>query len=730
MNSFDDCQRLIDRGEIESALEHLSRLEKDSQLVMSEGLDYHDVTRCFLQLARAELLRGERRFDECRRLLRSIKPTVPMSLHLTSLIESNVDLQQGNLALHQGDPEEARQHYEKVVSRTASSFSPLLMANTLFNLGTCYRLTRQDERAISAFERSAELYQSSSAPSKVADAYHQIGNVLAHLGRLKEAGGFHMEALHIYMDEKNHAGVWMTGDDLSRVLYEMASEARDSPESETWLQQAVNYSLMAGFSAEQVWRKAQAEGRLADLSEQLLNHTMTRCELGLAVGETKLLLGTLARSKGKIRGGLVPPLTDVFPEFPPDLVKAFDSGAPIPATIAVSRSLRELTGEGAVVAVIDQIAVTGNHLLSGVYLCRRGQVELAWFESEPIESDARKSQLRSLRGNDRCAGALEVANRYKTTLTGHSQRCCFILGDINQPLSESDKSQLAEWATELASDGKTLGKWFFPDDLLAFLRENKVEHVVLIADPAFPTVPYAALETSEGYVIDQPWSLSIATSALELIRWAYRKRSLVHKGEVHWFGPDPHVNTELGGDEELAMLKSALKVKAFATASATCDQMAHSIAECNWVHFRGHGRWSGDIKTSGPVLYDGVLSRSVLESIQGTPSFVVTAACLTGFSEAIGSEVFGSLVDYDRANCIGAVLTYWPIHGPFTTNLTAVFYNSMAQGMDVARAIKLAAQQCRDMAPHPYLWAPFAVYGLWQAHEFLFPVHPSIPTVS
>lgn len=715
---FDDFQRMIDRGELLDAREQLERLESESHEVASEGLDYHDVVRCLLMLAKADFLRGERRFDDCKRLMENIHPSVPMSLQMSSLIKGNVALQQGNLALHQEDPEGAQQHYEQAAIHASKALSPILRANALFNLGTCYRLTRQDEKAMDAFRQASDVYRQSKVQSKVADAYHQLGNLLMHQGRRQEAGGMHLKALGIYLEERNHSGLWMVGDDLSRVMYELASETRDSPESREWLRQSVAYSVMAGFSAEQVWQSAQeteSEGRLADLSEQFLNHAMTQCELALAVGEMDLFLGTLARSKGRVRGHLLPAMASVFPDWPSELVEAFESGAPRPAALAVISALKELVEPHEVVAVVDQFSVQNDILFSGIYLCRGGEIELDWFESTPpVGLDEGLSQYRSMRGSDRCIEVWGLVNRYTDILIDQSEQCRAILGEQEQIASDSDRLRLDKLTTELAGDGKALGKWFFPDELLAYLKRNKVDHVVLVVDPSFPAVPYAALETSEGCVIDQSWSLSVATSALELVRWVARKRKLADFSRVTWFGPDRYVNNSLGGIEELQSVQKYFPVDEYVTKNATRERMVCAIASGRWVHFRGHGQWRGDVKTCGPVLYDGVLSRDVLESISGSPAFVVTAACWTGFSVTVGSELFGSLVDYERANCIGAVLTSWPIHGPFATRFMREFYAALARGENVAGAVKSASLKCREWGMHPYIWAPFMVTGFWK----------------
>jgi CHAT domain-containing protein len=114
-----------------------------------------------------------------------------------------------------------------------------------------------------------------------------------------------------------------------------------------------------------------------------------------------------------------------------------------------------------------------------------------------------------------------------------------------------------------------------------------------------------------------------------------------------------------------------------------------------------------------------LLSTREYARISGRPSYLFTAACLTGFGEAVGTELFGSIVDYDHAGLRGAILTSWPIHGAAATVATRFFYDDLAVSLDAARALKRASHQTRELLPHPYLWAPFSIFGDWNVQGIL-----------
>jgi CHAT domain-containing protein len=266
-----------------------------------------------------------------------------------------------------------------------------------------------------------------------------------------------------------------------------------------------------------------------------------------------------------------------------------------------------------------------------------------------------------------------------------------------------------------------LGEWVFPPDIIDEFRRRGVEHVVLTVDPSLGSLPFLALKVRGQSVLDEPWSLSLVTASTELIRLYSRIASEAPtSGPLHWFGPDPDVNARLGGDSELARLNALYQVQEHREANATLEKAVETLSSGGWLHFCGHGRWRGSIDTTGPVFARSeCLSSASYDRIRGQPGFLFTAACLTASGEAVGTEVTGSLVDYDRAGLLGAVLTNWPIHGPSAVLFVDSFYTSLNGSGDAAQALKSAAREIRNRMPHPYLWAPFSLWGAWNVGNLL-----------
>ena len=272
-------------------------------------------------------------------------------------------------------------------------------------------------------------------------------------------------------------------------------------------------------------------------------------------------------------------------------------------------------------------------------------------------------------------------------------------------VGDDTRRQLVEWAGELQLALSRLGDVFFPADLLDEFRAKKVEHVVLCIDPLFARVPYPALIGNRGPIVDEPWSLSIVTASTELIRILDRHaQQSQFENSLAWIGPDRDVNENLGGNTELKHIQELAEVVVRLEDDASLPEMVASLSSGQWCHFRGHAIWTGSIGTSGPVMAGNrVFSSDEYDRIAGSSSFLFTAACLTGFGEAVGSEMFGALIDYDRAGLLGAILTNWPIHGDAATVFTASFYGELRACGDAAVAMKRAGASDAHVISAPLL---------------------------
>lgn len=718
---YDNFRNRLDRGEVEDPWDELSNLERLKDSLAMEGIDLYEIARCLCLTAKANNFFLERKFNESLLVLSSAEPKFSTFPEYSELILNEIHLFKGNIYYVQQRYDEAIDEYQKTTKLAGQG---LPNAHAEFNLGNCFISKDDLATARIHFLRAGELYAKNNYANKVADVFHQLGNIAKFSGNLDEAISKLHKAGKIYLSKRDMAGSWRIWDDLARVYFSKSCIADVSEEErEKWAHHAFDASLTAAFFMEQLWRLAlSSEGRMADLSDQFANHTITLSEIALYFGRLDIFLGSLAYYKGRIRNSANSALPSYI-KSDKELSGKVEEKVFGAIVESIAGSCIKLSNGFRKIAVVDQLVFHGIKLFIGVYYVGNS-VSLEWYESElPIEPN---DHIYGSRGKNRVLEAHEVINRYLLTMESHSKRCSYLLGSESKAQTAEDRAQLQEWARELDGDSRLLGPWFFPKSLLDDLITREIGHLVLIPDPAFANIPYLALETENGLVNDQPWSLSIVTSAMELLRMAERTERIQQSKPITWIGPDDAVNVEMGGNDELEMLNSYFETEPQPNERASIEGLCAAIGSGRWVHFRGHGRWNNNVDESGLVFSNKeILNRRLLSVKSNSPGFLVTAACRTGFSEFVGTELFGLLSSYEAGDMLGAILSSWPIHGPATTVFMKFFYQYIHQGRDVARALQLAAREAKIVNPHPYLWAPFFLIGYWLSNTLVKNKEPS-----
>jgi CHAT domain len=444
----------------------------------------------------------------------------------------------------------------------------------------------------------------------------------------------------------------------------------------------------------------------------------TRCDVAVTMNDPVEFLGTLGLMKGRIRQSRAEIPESILNRHEPIVREALAAGYPA-AYFALVEDAMSVLAKGRTIALLDQIAVAGNGLWMGAVIL--GPHKRLWLTNSGLDEVDEYDPRVDLRGRGRGSRISLEVEQLLQAMPQHVKRSHWVVkGDLTATTAET-RASLSSWEKELSPALTRLGELFFPSNIIDAFRELGVEHVILAIDPLFARVPYSALVGAHGPIVDEPWTLSVVTASTELVRTIYRRDQRgTDVGPIQWFGPDRMVNEEVGGDRELENMKKHAPVVAYREEQATRAQLLETLKGGRWCHFRGHGCWTGRVDTSGPVLAGNeILSSGEFGEESGTPGFLFTAACLTGFGEAVGVEVFGSIVDYDRANLLGAVLTAWPIHGEAAAVFTSFFYEELSKSHDVAKCLKQAAQRCREVLPHVCLWGPFGLVGDWEAGDLI-----------
>jgi CHAT domain-containing protein len=95
------------------------------------------------------------------------------------------------------------------------------------------------------------------------------------------------------------------------------------------------------------------------------------------------------------------------------------------------------------------------------------------------------------------------------------------------------------------------------------------------------------------------------------------------------------------------------------------------------------------------------------------PAELVTlSGCGTGLNVVLGGdELMGLTRGLLYAGARGVLLTLWDVHDQSTAEFMKVFYQSLAAGIDKARALQGAMETIRESRPNPFYWAPFVLMG-------------------
>lgn len=701
-------------GQSESPWEELQVLDAEIETLALDGIDFVHAARQLCKLERAALFFEERRFDEARSELTVIDLGAAIPQSIRQLLNASIPLIRGNILLVRDNNPAAASTYYREVFDSGSDFVPLMRGNAAFMLGVCHDLLTIHDDSLRWFEIASQLYLSAERHHKQAEVQHAIGNAYKSAGDLNAAFRHMRNAMDAFIAQENHMGMWRTADDLTRVY--LMKSSQDAQNAEKWIRQARMIASIADHAVNEVWSRSRSEtGRLADLADQLLNHVVTLVDLSLVEGDDANGLAALAAYKGRVRTAQLAIDSSTTNDLPNEIAEGLALSVPMAQFEAVVQLIPEIVGGELPIALIDQFAIENGNLVS--FSCVfTSEARLLGTEVSPPFEASPDGHIPDLRGRNRAGAIPGAVKRVLQEVRRDSGRCQYLVGSDPTSATDEVRQQLREWTDELAPALRQLGDWFFPESLLDFFRSENVKHVVLVIDPAFADVPYLALQTKFGEVIDEPWSLSLLTASTEVLRLTARMRSRENaRSAIHVFTPDQDVNQNRGGNDEVHNMQSVAQLTRYDESMATLPAIQNCLQSGAWVHFRGHGRWTGDVTTSGPVMCnDEVLSTSNYPGATSHAGVLFTAACSTGFGEAVGSELFGSLVDYDRAGLLAAVLTLWPIDGAAATMWTNEFYQKLRETGDAAAALKFAAQSVREKLPHPFYWAPFSLIGAWR----------------
>jgi len=267
---------------------------------------------------------------------------------------------------------------------------------------------------------------------------------------------------------------------------------------------------------------------------------------------------------------------------------------------------------------------------------------------------------------------------------------------------------------------QTLYRWLIAP-LEADLAAAQVGTLVTVPDHALLVIPMAALHDGERFLVER--LAVVMAPGLELIdprALASRSATSLLTGltdSVQGYPALLHVETELNNIRS-QFAGRTLKNQAFSRSEL---EQALTRERYNIAHIASHGEFSGDVRASFVLAYDGKVSVDDLARFIGFNRFrddpldlLTLSACQT----AAGDEraALGLAGITVKAGARSALASLWPIHDEATSLLMSEFYRQLhTPGVSKALALQRAQQKLAEVTRyrHPGYWSGFVLIGSW-----------------
>lgn len=248
--------------------------------------------------------------------------------------------------------------------------------------------------------------------------------------------------------------------------------------------------------------------------------------------------------------------------------------------------------------------------------------------------------------------------------------------------------------------------------------------VMLVPHGRIHTVPFAALGTEQGAVIDRH-TLSVLPSASLLP--VLQRRAAERRSDAAERRTIAAARTLVVGvadecapkvlDEALAVA-AALGCTAVSGADATAARVSDGLAACDTAHLACHGQFLPEAPwSSGLRMADRWLGVRDIADLPRAPNEVVLSGCDTaGLSVEAGDELTGLVHAFIARGTSRVVASLWSAHDDSAARMMVAMYvraHTLAGREPLCATFLRDAQlQERSRSPHPAFWAPFTFTGV------------------
>ncbi len=365
-------------------------------------------------------------------------------------------------------------------------------------------------------------------------------------------------------------------------------------------------------------------------------------------------------------------------------------------------------------------------------------VNLLKKKRETIEDILQSKGSAKEQDKDGRNAALEKATRttavvYIIPLHDRTETLISLPGGLRRVKSRATVAQITETVrafrehlekrttSEYLAESWQLYDWLIRP-LETLLEQNKIDTLVFVPDGALRTIPMAALNDRQNFLIEK-YSIAI-TPGLTLMEprpIARTNMTVMASGlsdSVQGYQALPFVVAEMNRLKEL-FNPDIIMNRDFAPERLVKEFAARPYSI---VHIASHGEFSSDVKKTFVLTYNSRFTLDALEKLlsptllrKDPVEMLTLSACQTAAGDDRAALGLGGIAV--KAGARSAFATLWNVNDQASTTLVGDFYTTLRDQPQMSKAQALRKAQVAllkdERFSHPCLWAPYLIIGNW-----------------
>lgn len=249
--------------------------------------------------------------------------------------------------------------------------------------------------------------------------------------------------------------------------------------------------------------------------------------------------------------------------------------------------------------------------------------------------------------------------------------------------------------------------------IVAPVPSGVLRKLVIVPHGLLHQLPFHALHDGQRYLVED-YAISYAPSATVFA--LCQERKLRSTGIALALGaPDARIPAAATEARRVAgrLQHHFADVRLLLGEGATLDALLGASKHCSVLHLACHGLFRVDNPIfSSLKLHDEWLTAANVAQLQLNQALVTLSACESGRAGIVGGdEIIGLVYAFLGAGAATLLVSQWLVQDETTATLMDQWYSRLADGDDLAVALRAVQLDLMTRHPHPYYWAPFVLVG-------------------